>query len=278
MIIKRKKQSSALLFSLKRFDYFSRVPTMLLAIDIGNSTIVFGIFENGGLISKFTVPTAHSQTAEEIYSQINSRINSKISRIFISTVVTETVEPFQKLSEKYLNLKPVFVDSSFDFGLEINYFPPESLGSDRIVAAFAAARKYKAPCVVCDFGTATTIDLVNSRNEFVGGIIAPGMKILADALRRKTSKLPEVEIIKPENVFGNTTQKAIQSGIYFGYIGLVDGIIERMIKEFGEKPNIISTGGFAEIIAESSEFVEIIEKDLILEGLYLLSEKMNRKR
>lgn len=247
---------------------------MLLAIDIGNSTVTFGIFESGKLISKFSILTILNQTAKEIYSQIKTKINSDISNIFISTVVLELTESFKNLGEKYFNLEPVFVDSSFDFGLKINCFPAENLGSDRIVAAFAAVQKYKSPCIVCDFGTATTIDFVNSKNEFRGGIIAPGMKILANALHTKTSKLPEVEIIKPENVIGNSTQKAIQSGIYFGYIGLVDGIIRRMIEESDENPSIISTGGFAEIIAESSEFVKIIESNLTLEGLYLLSQKL----
>ena len=243
---------------------------MLLAIDIGNSTITFGIFKSGKLISKFSILTVLTQTAEEIYSQINSKTEYNISRIFVSTVVSELVESFKVLGEKYFKLNPVFVDSSFDFNLKINYFPVENLGSDRIIAAFAVAEKYGTPCIVCDFGTATTIDLVNSKNEFRGGIIAPGMKILANALHRNTSKLPEVEIVKPEKVIGNSTQKAIQSGIYFGYIGLVDGIIKRMIDESNENPQIISMGGFAEIIAENSEFVEIIEPNLILEGLYLL--------
>ena len=245
---------------------------MLLAIDIGNSTTTFGIFESGKLISKFSILTVRAQTAEEIYSQINSKTKHNISRIFVSTVVSELVESFKILGEKYFKLNPVFVDSGFNFDLKINYFPAENLGSDRIIAAFAAAEKYKTPCIVCDFGTATTIDLVNSKNEFCGGIIAPGMKILANALHLKTSKLPEIEIVKPENVIGNSTERAIQSGIYFGYIGLVDGIIKRMIDESNENPQIISTGGFAEIISESSEFVEIIEPNLILEGLYLLSE------
>ncbi len=247
---------------------------MLLAIDIGNSTVVFGIFENGKLLSTFGIPTVRSQTADEIYSQIKTKINSEISRIFISTVVSELNGSFRRLSEKYFDSEPVFVSSGFDFGLKLNYFPAENLGSDRIIAAFAAVERYETPLIVCDFGTATTIDFINSKKEFCGGIIAPGMKTLANALHRKTSQLPEVEIKKPENVIGNSTEKAIQAGIYFGYIGLVDEIIKRIIEESGEKPKVISTGGFAELIAESSEFVRIIEKDLILEGLQILSEKM----
>lgn len=245
---------------------------MLLAIDIGNSSVKFGVFDHENLISRFSFPTIHTQTADEINSLIQTDFNQTISAIVISSVVPELKNSFQILGEKFFNLLPVFVDNTFDFGLKIKYFPPENLGVDRIVAAFAAVEKYGKPCIVCDFGTATTIDAVNSKREFLGGTIVAGINLLADALHRRTSKLPLVELKKPASVIGNSTVSAIQSGIYFGYVGLADGIIRRMIDELGEKPKVVATGGFANLIAESAEMIEIVDENLMLEGLRLLYE------
>lgn len=243
---------------------------MLLAIDIGNTNTKFGVFDDENLVSKFSFPTVRTQNSEEIYSQIELNPDHKISAVIISTVVTELEIPFRDLFEKHFSKTPIFIDNKFDFGFTIKYFPPESCGSDRLINAFAASEKYGKPCIVCSFGTATTIDVVNSKNEYLGGIIAPGMKTLSDSLFQKTSKLPRVEIVKPENVIGNTTINCIQSGIFFGYIGLVDGIIKKMIAELNEKPQIIATGGFSSLISENSEFVQIIDENLMLEGLMLI--------
>ncbi len=247
---------------------------MLLVIDIGNTNTTFGIFDNKNLITRLKIPTEREKTADEIADSIQEKITQRISAIVISSVVPELNSSFQKLSEKYYGLKPVFVDYTFDFNLKIKYNSPSSIGSDRLVDAFAAIEKYGKPCIVCDFGTATTIDAVNSNGEYLGGIIAPGMNILADALFRKTSKLPLVEIKNPGSIFGNSTVASIQSGIYFGYAGLVDGIIRRMIDELREKPKIIATGGLANIIAESSELIEVVDETLMLEGLRLIYEKI----
>ncbi len=247
---------------------------MLLAIDIGNSNIKFGIFESEQLFSKFTLPTVRNQTSEELNLLIKSKINDEISGVIISTVVTELEIPFRALFEKYFDITPIFIDNKFNFDFSIKYFPPESCGSDRLINAFAATKKYGFPCIICSFGTATTIDVVNSKNEFIGGIIAPGMKTLTDSLFEKTSKLPKVEIVKPEKVIGNSTEKSIQAGIYFGYIGLIDGIIQKMFEELNEKPPIIATGGFSNLISKNSEFVEIIEENLMLEGLRIIYERI----
>lgn len=246
---------------------------MLLAIDIGNSSIKFGTFDNENLISRFTIPTVRTNTADDIDFLIRNNFNQKISAIVISSVVPELKVSFQNLGGKFFNLSPTFVDNTFDFGLKIKYFPPENLGVDRIVAAFAAVEKYGKPCIVCDFGTATTIDAVNEQGEFLGGTIVAGMNLLADALHRRTSKLPMVELKKPASVIGNSTVSSIQSGIYFGYVGLADGIIRRMTEELGEKPRIVATGGFANLIAESAEMIEIVDENLMLEGLRLIYER-----
>ena len=247
---------------------------MLLTIDIGNSAAKFGIFDQANLVSRFAVPTAHTDTADKINSLVQSNSTGKIAAVVISSVVPELNDAYRKFAAEFHHLEAVFVDNKFDFGLKVNYHPPKSIGVDRIVAAFAAVEKYGKPCIICDFGTATTIDAVNSSGEYLGGIIAAGMRLLADALFRKTSKLPRVEIKKPAKVIGDSTVRSIQSGIYFGYVGLVDGVIERMIDELGELPRVIATGGFAEIIAESSVKIGIVDELLMLDGLRLIYEKM----
>ncbi len=243
---------------------------MILTIDIGNSKTKFGVFENGKIVEKFVIETVRDQNAKDIFSQIEPHIPNLTTAVIISTVVSELKQTYQNLCEKHLNIKPFFVDHTFNFGFEINYFPPENCGSDRLVAAFAGVEKYGTPIIVCDFGTAANFEVVNENNEYLGGIITPGINTFASALFEKTSKLPKVKLKKPENVIGNSTVGSIQSGIYFGYIGLVDGILERMINELKAKPTIVSTGGFAELISEESRYIEIIEENLILEGLNLI--------
>jgi type III pantothenate kinase len=246
---------------------------MLLTIDIGNSFTKFGVFENDTLVFRTAVPTVRRQIADEIY---NPKI-PLVQAVIISSVVPELNSAYLELSRKYYRIEPVFVDSSFDFNLRIKYFPPETLGVDRLVSAFAAVEKYGAPCIVCGFGTATTIDVVNAKNEFLGGIIAPGMRTMSEALFLKTAQLPEIKIGKPAHVIGNSTVKAIESGIYYGCIGLVDGIVERMTIELDSSPKVIATGGFARLIAESSAKIDVIEDILMLEGLRFVYERGNSK-
>lgn len=246
---------------------------MLLAIDIGNTLTKFGVFENETLFKRIAFPTVRTQTADEIHAQT---LIESIDGIVISSVVPELKNSYREFAEKFFNLKPICVESASDFGLKIKYNPPEKVGVDRIVAAFAASEKYGKPCIVCDFGTATTIDAVNSKNEFLGGTISPGVETLSEALFLKTSQLPRVAIEKPESVFGDSTVKSIQAGIYFGYVGLTDGIIERMIEELYEPAKVVATGGFADLIRQDSQRIEIVDRDLILEGLRLVYEKRFR--
>ncbi len=246
---------------------------MLLAIDIGNSATKFGVFHQDELISRFSIPTVRTCRADEINLQVRNCSTEKFSAVVISSVVPEVNDAYQKFAADFYDLNAVFVSNSSNFGLKINYKPPENVGVDRLIAAFAAVEKYGKPCIVCDFGTATTIDAVNSGGEYLGGIIAAGMNLLADALSRKTSKLPRIEIKKPRSVIGNSTVRSIQSGVYFGYIGLVDGIINWMIDELGETPRVVATGGFAGIIAEDSERIQTVDETLMLDGLRLIYEK-----
>ncbi len=246
---------------------------MILTIDIGNSTTKIGAFDNEDLIKRLTIPTIRSKNADEIYDSLKDEINGQFSAVIISSVVPELNDSFRTLGERYFDQTPCFVNHTFDFGFKINYDPPENAGADRLVAAFAAREKYGAPVIVCDFGTATTIDAVNSKDEYLGGIITPGISTLSEALFMKTSKLPRVEIKKPATVIGSSTVSSIQSGIFYGYIGLTEGILQRMIVELGEKPKIVATGGFAKLIAETSELIEIVDENLMLEGLRLIVEK-----
>lgn len=246
---------------------------MLLAIDIGNTLTKFGFFENDFLARRFNFSTVRYQTSGKISSQIPAQ---SVHAVIISSVVPELKNAYLKFSRERYNLEPIFVDASFDFDLKINYYPPENLGIDRLLAAFAAIEKYGETCIVCDFGTATTIDVVNSKREYLGGIIAPGMQTMSESLFSKTSKLPQIKIEKPVSVIGDSTAEAIQSGIYFGYIGLVDGIIERMINELGENPKIVATGGFADLIAQSSAKIDVVDENLLLGSLRLIYEKRFR--
>jgi type III pantothenate kinase len=256
---------------------------MLLAIDIGNTNISLGVYTGENLIAHWKMATVRNRTSDEIGVLARQMFSlddidfEKVSAVIVSSVVPQLNFTFQKMSEKYFRLDAIVLDSTFNFGLKINYNPPSSVGIDRIVAASAASHKYGNPCIVCDFGTATTIDVVNSSGEYLGGTITPGMNVFADALFEKTSKLPKVEIKKVETVIGNSTVHSIQAGIYFGYAGLVDGIIRRMIEELGKKPRIIATGGLAALVAESSELIETIDETLMLEGLRLIYERIEKE-
>jgi type III pantothenate kinase len=250
---------------------------MLLAIDIGNSTVKSGVFDGENLIGKFSIPTVRHQTGDEISFLLKHNLPENISAVIVSSVVPELKNSIENFSKNSFGVLPFFVGHDFDFGLKINYDPPETLGIDRLVAAFAAKEKYSAPCIVCDFGTATTIDAVNSGGEFSGGIIVAGMNLLADALFQKTSKLPKIEIKKAEKVIARSTNEAINAGIYFGYLGLTDGIIKRVIDELKEKPKVVATGGLAQIISEGSEFIDVYDENLMLDGLRLIYKRISRE-
>ena len=249
---------------------------MFLAIDIGNSSTKLGVFDNENLVKRLVIPTIRSKSADEIYASLQDKLTFQFSAIIISSVVPELKNSIRQLSEKYFNRTPVFVDNSFDSGLKIKYSQPENLGVDRLIAAFAAVEKYGAPVIVCDFGTAANFEVVNSKREYLGGIIAPGIQTLADSLFLKTSKLPRVEIKKTSKVIENSTISCIQSGIFYGYLGLTEGILRRMSDELGEKPKVIATGGFANLIAENCNLIEIIDENLMLEGLCLIYEKLKQ--
>lgn len=246
---------------------------MLLAVDIGNSAIKFGLFEGEKLTSKFSIPTKRDTTADEIRLAVGDRLDGLIGAATLCSVVPHIEPSIASFLRESAGVEPVFIGNSSDFGLKINYAPLESLGTDRIVAAFAAVEKYGAPVIVCSLGTATTIDVVNADREFLGGIIAPGMNAMAEALHLKAAKLPKVDVARPDDLLGNSTVDAIRSGVYNGYFAMICGLVEMFRKRVGDDARVVATGGNSEIAAVECDSIDVADTELILNGLNLLSRR-----
>jgi type III pantothenate kinase len=244
---------------------------MLLAVDIGNTSIKFGLFEGDTLTSRFSIPTNRDETPDELRLAVGDRLSASIDQAIVCSVVPPVRAAVSKFLREATGVDPVFVDNSFDFGLKINYDPLESLGTDRLVAAFAAVENYGAPCIVCSLGTATTIDVVSRDREFLGGVIAPGMRAMAEALHIKAARLPRVDITRPDDLLGNSTVDSIRSGVYNGYIAMVSGLVEMFKKRVGGEARVIATGGNAELAAGECESIDEVDPDLVLSGLNALA-------
>ena len=257
---------------------------MILAVDIGNSTTKFGLFDGSRLTDKFSIHTKPDYEAAELMSDRLQFLETRIGRvnaIIAVSVVPNLNEILTAACLRIFKVSPIFVDHMFDTGMTLAYETPETLGGDRIVTAFAAANKYGAPCIVCGFGTATTIDAVGPGPEFLGGAIAPGMGIMVEALQLKTAQLPAIRIRKPDRVIGKTTGEAIASGIFWGNLGLVESLIRRIKAEMasggeiGKDVPVIATGGFARLIVPEIPVIGALDENLTLEGLRLLGAKLN---
>ena len=252
---------------------------MLLVIDAGNSNITLGVFRAHELIAEGRLNTDRDKSSDEYGVEIRdlferSGVDTKsIDGIAIASVVPSLDQALRQMSETYFDLTPLFVDHTNTIGLQILYDPPSAVGADRIVDAVAASTVYGVPCIIVDFGTATTFNVVNAGHEYIGGAIAPGLKISAEALFLRAAKLPHVEIRQPEKVIGSSTVAAMQSGLYHGYAGLVDGVLAQMIAELGSKPHVVATGGLARVIARASKFIDEVDETLTLEGLRLVYER-----
>jgi len=258
---------------------------MLLTLDVGNTNTVLGLYRlaSDELITHWRVSTLRTQTADE-YGVLFLNLfamrkveASEVSAIIISSVVPPLESTLRQVCERYFNLKPMFVEPGIKTGMPILVDNPTEVGADRLVNSVAAYARYGGPCVVVDFGTATTFDMVSAKGEYLGGAIAPGLAISAEALFARAARLSRVDVKKPAKVVGTNTVAAVQSGLYYGYIGLVDGILERIVNETrvpdSPAPKVIATGGLAHLIVDDSRFIETVDDMLTLDGLRLIYER-----
>ena len=252
---------------------------MLLALDIGNTTVGIGFFKDEMLVKDWRVRSDREKTSDEYSIILLSLLGqaglspADISQVIISSVVPPLTPIFQNLSQSLFGVRPVVVGPGLKTGMPILYENPLEVGADRVVAALAAYEKYGGPCIVVDFGTATTFDAISAKGEYLGGAIAPGIQISAEALYLKTAKLPRIEIRKPRRAIGRTTVSSMQSGLYFGYIGLVSNIITQVRKELGKEARVLSTGGFGGQLTPEVPAIEAYEPHLVLDGLRILYER-----
>jgi type III pantothenate kinase len=252
---------------------------MLLAIDIGNTNVVWGIYEGRTLKGHWRLATEASKTADEygiLFVNIleQSGIGAgQISDAIVSSVVPSLTAVFDEMVETYFKRTPLIVSSDLDMGLQITYPNPREIGSDRLVNAAAAYARYKTCLIIVDFGTATTFCAISQHGEYLGGAIAPGLGIASEALFTHTAKLPKVDLARPKTVIGKDTVGSMQSGLVFGYAGLVDELVSRMQIELGQKAMVIATGGLASLLAPESRTIQEVRPFLTLEGLELIYRK-----
>jgi type III pantothenate kinase len=262
---------------------------MLLVLDVGNSNTVLGVFEPkppengvvryGKLIANWRVTTNKTQTVDEygvlfrnLFSMSALQVDS-VDGIVISSVVPPVDSTLREVCERYFQSRPLFIEPGVKTGMPVHYDNPAEVGADRIVNSVAAFEKYGGPCIVVDFGTATTFDAVSPKGEYLGGVITPGIGISADALFQRTARLPRVDIRKPTRVLATNTVGSVQAGLYYGYLGLIDGILERLIAELGGTVFVVATGGLAELMGGGSKYIREVDNLLTLEGLRIIYER-----
>jgi type III pantothenate kinase len=260
---------------------------MLLVLDVGNTNTVLGAFESptgdnahyGPLIAHWRVTTAKTQTVDEygvlfrsLFSMNGLKVQA-VQGIVISSVVPPLDSTLREVCEKYFTSKPLFIEPGVKTGMPVHYDNPAEVGADRIVNSVAAFEKFGGPCIIVDFGTATTFDVVSKKGEYLGGVITPGIGISADALFSRTARLPRVDVRKPPRVLATNTVNSVQSGLYYGYLGLIDGILERLIAELNDEVTVVATGGLAPLMGSGSKYIREIDDLLTLEGLRIIYER-----
>lgn len=255
---------------------------MLLAIDVGNTNIVLGVFDNGRLIHSWRLQTMRERTSDELGILVDGLFAhrglspSQVTGVILGSVVPPLTATVWAMVKRYFDRDPLIVDPR-KAGMPILYENPDEVGADRILNAIAAyemfGREARRPLVVCDFGTATTLDAVTAKGEYLGGAICPGVTISADALFQRAARLPRVDVRKPSTVIGRTTVGAMQSGLFYGYVGMVEGLMRRMSAELGGNALCVATGGLAATIASEIPAIEQVDLDLTLRGLRMVWER-----
>ena len=253
----------------------------LFCIDIGNTNVVLGLYEAEALVSHWRIATEHHRMADEYAMLIldlferSGQDPADVEGVIVSSVVPPLTGVFEKLSGRYFGQAPRIIGAGIRTGVRILYDNPQEVGADRIVNAVAAFERYGGPACVVDFGTATTFDAISSEGDYLGGAIAPGIGIAAEALFQRTAKLPRIDLVRPPAVIGKNTVQSMQSGLLFGYVGLVEGIVSRFQSELGQGMKVVATGGLAALIAGETDVIDAVDPWLTLEGLRLIWE-MNR--
>jgi len=255
---------------------------MLLAIDVGNTHTVLGLFEGEGVRAHWRVATRKDATPDEVGVLLRELFAgagfdpAAVTGVIVSSVVPDLNEVLQKAGTRYFRSEPLFVEPGVRTGLPILYENPHEVGADRIVNAVAALARYGAPVIVLDFGTATTLDVVSAKGEYLGGVIAPGLGISAEALFARAARLSRVPLKRPRRVIGTNTEESVQSGLFHGYAALVEGLVRRVRAELGADARVVATGGIARVFEGEMPFLDAIDPGLTLEGLRLIWEKNRR--
>ncbi len=252
---------------------------MLLVVDAGNTNIVFAVHDGSGWRGSWRIATEAQRTSDEYAVWLLTLLGHSgltreaVDQAVIGTVVPAALYHLRRLCRDWFDVEPLVARSNLDWGFEIRMDNPDEVGADRLLNALAAHRRYQGPLVVIDFGTATTFDVVAEDGAYIGGIIAPGINLSIEALHRAAARLPRIGIGRPHSVIGRSTVPAMQSGIYWGYVGMIEGLVARIQAEFGSPLKVIATGGLAPLLAEGTAVIERIDPDITLDGLRMLAER-----
>ena len=249
---------------------------MLLAIDIGNTNIILGVFEGEELRATWRMATGIDRTTDEYTALLLNLLQQQglgtpdIKEVALCSVVPPLTATFEQLFQQYFHISPLVVGAGVKTGVRIRMDNPKEVGADRIANAAAAHHLYRGPIIIVDLGTATTFDTVSKEGDYLGGAIAPGISTASEALFMRAAALPRVELVPPKHTIGTNTIAAMQSGIVFGYVGLVEGMVARIQQELGEKTKVVATGGYAELIAKETAVIDVVNLNLTLIGLRLI--------